>query len=256
MKPRLSYIICTTPRSGSWMLCSLLWQTGIAGRPSEFFGPTPWEEFRSNRNLARAKDVSEYMDQVVAVSMTANGVFGTKLIANQTHQFLRRATEHRGRPLISLREALEAEYPGLRYVLLTRENKVAQAISYYRSVMTGVWQSRSHILASDAALVYDHYALERCYQDSAISDAYWEGFFRTHGIEPLRLTYEALTADFEGEARRVLRYLDLPTDTPIASPQTVKLADDISREWEERFRRDGRFPAEPHLDPQSLWAPY
>src|SRR3954453_1014417 len=33
VKPSLSYLICTTPRSGSTLLCEALENTGVAGRP-------------------------------------------------------------------------------------------------------------------------------------------------------------------------------------------------------------------------------
>jgi LPS sulfotransferase NodH len=35
--PRRSYLVCATPRSGSTLLCETLEQTGIAGRPREYF---------------------------------------------------------------------------------------------------------------------------------------------------------------------------------------------------------------------------
>ena len=256
-KPLSSYIICTTPRSGSWMLCSLLAQTGVAGRPSEFFGPTLREEFRSNRNLAHAEKTRDYLARVIVASMSENRVFGMKLLANQTRQFVRRVTEHRSEPIHSLRDALEAALPRVRSICLTRENKAAQAISLYRGLMTGVWQRRAKApVAEEESIPYDEYALQRCYQDIVASDAYWEGFFKTYGVEPLRLTYEALVADFERETRRVLQFLGLPTDMSIAPPQTVKLADETSREWERRFYTLDRLPDEPYLEPQRLWVPY
>jgi LPS sulfotransferase NodH len=35
--PMLSYLVCATPRSGSTPLCHALDQTGVAGRPEEYF---------------------------------------------------------------------------------------------------------------------------------------------------------------------------------------------------------------------------
>src|SRR3954469_3299609 len=32
-----SYLVCATPRSGSTLLCRALAQTGVAGRPEEYF---------------------------------------------------------------------------------------------------------------------------------------------------------------------------------------------------------------------------
>src|SRR6266576_2925028 len=38
MQPNISYIICATPRSGSSLLCEALTNTGVAGKPKEYFG--------------------------------------------------------------------------------------------------------------------------------------------------------------------------------------------------------------------------
>jgi len=35
--PTYAYLVCSTPRSGSTLLCELLKSTGVAGRPDEYF---------------------------------------------------------------------------------------------------------------------------------------------------------------------------------------------------------------------------
>jgi LPS sulfotransferase NodH len=42
--PRISYFVCTSPRTGSWLLTDMLCQTGIAGRPAKRFDPNPEHE--------------------------------------------------------------------------------------------------------------------------------------------------------------------------------------------------------------------
>ena len=37
MTPDRSYIVCATPRSGSTLVCHALGETGVAGRPEEYF---------------------------------------------------------------------------------------------------------------------------------------------------------------------------------------------------------------------------
>ena len=37
MKPDCSYLVCATPRSGSTLVCHALEETGVAGRPEEYF---------------------------------------------------------------------------------------------------------------------------------------------------------------------------------------------------------------------------
>src|SRR5215218_666735 len=36
-RPRLTYFVCATPRSGSTLLCKSLAATGVAGKPEEYF---------------------------------------------------------------------------------------------------------------------------------------------------------------------------------------------------------------------------
>src|SRR5579872_7291023 len=47
IQPQISYLVCGTPRCGSSLLCETLKNTGIAGRPEEYFwrGDEPfWRE--------------------------------------------------------------------------------------------------------------------------------------------------------------------------------------------------------------------
>ena len=37
MQPERSYLVCATPRSGSTLVCHALEETGVAGRPEEYF---------------------------------------------------------------------------------------------------------------------------------------------------------------------------------------------------------------------------
>jgi len=257
MESSQSYVICTTPRSGSWMLCSALWQLGTAGRPSELFGPTLGEEFISNRQLVKATHTTQWMEEARKVSMTDNGVFGTKLLANQTPVFLRRACEHRGVAFSSLYGALQSELPNLRYILLTREDKVAQAISFYTAIATQVWRrTEAEQVVSTTPLAYDRFALERCYQDVIASDRYWEGFFATHGISPHRITYEMLTEQYEHSMRNLLTYLSLPEPDVLPRPKTIKLANALSAELATLFKREGLPEEERGLQPNMLWAPF
>lgn len=254
----LSYVICTTVRSGSWMLSSALARLGTAGRPAEYFGQTLWEALTNNRAELKLDSIEGFMDGVMRASTTPNGVFGTKLPANHTAMFVRRASESARREYRSLREALESEFPHLRYVYLAREDKVAQAVSLYRAIMTGQWRGSPGPAARErlAALPYDQYALERCYEDIDASRRYWEGFFKTHGITPVRVSYEDLVEEYEPAMRRLLQELGLPWHQPISEPETVRQADERSAEWIRRFTSRGRFPIETHMPPEHIWAPY
>ena len=105
--PKISYLICTTPRSGSTLLCELLADTGIAGRPDEYFQqlrstglpmrprdyldgvapeivPAEAHDGESEQhNLYdpyRFFDFDEYVGWVKARATTPNGVFAAKIM--------------------------------------------------------------------------------------------------------------------------------------------------------------------------------
>ena len=57
MKPTRSYIVCATPRSGSTLVCKALRDTGVAGRPEEYF-----EALRGTGRPRRPREYFEGVD--------------------------------------------------------------------------------------------------------------------------------------------------------------------------------------------------
>src|SRR5215208_481849 len=169
LQPKISYLVCATPRSGSTLLCKLLDATGVAGHPEEYFEALrhsglprrPHEYFDPERhaNIVRrlafrempdrpatpnelwAPDTYErYVDWVLEQGSTANGVFGAKLMwgyLGDFAQLLRGIDGAAGLPLPAL---LERVFPGLRYVRITRRDKVRQAVSLWKAVQTQAWR--------------------------------------------------------------------------------------------------------------------
>src|SRR5947209_13992998 len=85
-KPRITYMICSTGRSGSTLLCSLLTNTGVMGVPHEYFNLSRHGQFLIKRLKDRADGeipMEEYFDALVKHRTTPNGVFGIKAHINQ-----------------------------------------------------------------------------------------------------------------------------------------------------------------------------
>ena len=102
-----SYVVCATPRSGSTLLCELLKDTGVAGRPEEYFEarsdtgvpphpgdyldnlPRTGAGIRDDTTPPRAPEHSsllglasyrDHLDRTFELGTTPNGVFGAKLM--------------------------------------------------------------------------------------------------------------------------------------------------------------------------------
>src|SRR5215469_751994 len=132
-RPVVSYLVCTEPRTGSTLLCDALAETGVAGRPDEyFFIPSRETDAYWMRRLGIA-DQSDYVDGVIREATTPNGVFGVKMHWAQVELFRGRLAAGLAKSHPDLRDAsferlLREKLGATRYVWLRRRNKVAQGI--------------------------------------------------------------------------------------------------------------------------------
>ena len=248
-----SYLVCATPRSGSTLLCALLAGTGVAGRPEEYFEclwrtglPRQPREYFGGVDDAgvlallaptdpRDADRSDPFPSALERGTTGNGVFGAKLM--WTH--LLDLAERLERPA---EPALLAErLPELRYVHVTRGDKVAQAVSLWRAVQTRAW--RAGDVKEEGVAVYHGGAIGHLVAQLTEQDEAWRAWFAANGIEPLTIAYEALAGDAPVAAGAVLEHIGAgPAEIP--QPPLRRQGDDRSARWVERFRAE-REPVAP-----------
>jgi LPS sulfotransferase NodH len=148
--------------------------------------------------------------------------------------------------------ALGATFPNLRYLWLTRRDKVRQGISWYRALQTSLWRStdRPSTTAPTPPPVpaFDVEAISRLVQRSIADDQAWQRFFREYGVTPLAVTYEQLAADPAEVGMRIVRGLGLPPPLQPWPPdwQHRRQADASTDDWVRRYRaqvvRPGQAP--------------
>ena len=141
LHPASAYLICTNPRSGSWLLSEGLSSTGVAGHPREWFNVLEEQQQRARWGLDGQGDASplRYLSHVVGQGSTDNGVFGLKLHYYQLADLSAQLSQIDGYRGLPVEEAISAAFPEVRYIWLTREDKARQAISYYRACRTEIW---------------------------------------------------------------------------------------------------------------------
>jgi LPS sulfotransferase NodH len=248
MTKQTSYLILATPRSGSTLLGQGLQASGLAGDPKEFFGhklPFWMERWRT-------PTLPAYTARLGQVRATPNGVFGAKLLYRQLLHLESLARHQPELADLSLPEILYRLFPNLHFVWVTREDKVRQAISWFKARQTGVWgqdhgQSapklgRAWRLGDEplqpGELAFDYDGIAALMRQAEAEDAAIGQFFATSGIEPFRVVYEEFTPHYEETILALLRWLGVtpPPDLTLPNPRTVKLADDRTDEWVARFR--------------------
>jgi LPS sulfotransferase NodH len=215
------YAVCAVPRSGSSLLCELLFSTGQAGAPAEYFDHALMKQFCRRWN---ATSFAEYLRALLARKTGANGVFGFKAHFFQLDEAF---------PDDSLDEAI----PELRYVYITRDDRLRQAISWARALQTHKWAS-DHEVRIPRAEVFRRAQIDRLIAGIAERERRWEKLFAGSGTEPLRLTYEGLLAAPEETVAAVLDHLGVADarSFPVGAPTLRRQADELTEHWVRRYR--------------------
>jgi LPS sulfotransferase NodH len=244
-----SYIICATPRSGSTLLCDLLESTGAAGRPASYFRKQSIARWASRLNVGIEGDEEEpvfdrdYIEAVVTAGRGATDLFGLRIMRESGDELSARLAElYPG--LTNDRARLEAVFGPSQFIHLSRIDKVSQAVSRVKAMQSGLWHVATDGTERERtglanALAYDRDEIGTYVEELMVQDESWNIWFGKNGIEPLRLTYEALSQDPESTLAAVLVALGL--DPAIASgvePKTARLSDGESRTWAARFRAE------------------
>ena len=129
-----SYVICTSPRSGSTLLCALLKATGKAGRPASLFHKPSLADWLEYYGLERSDFLSEedalraVFDHARAKGSGKTGIFGVRL-QRQSFPFFMKQADRLYPDLATDVARIEAAFGPMLYVYLQREDFLAQAVS-------------------------------------------------------------------------------------------------------------------------------
>jgi LPS sulfotransferase NodH len=233
---RTFYFICATPRSGSYLLCEALTGTGLAGCPEEYIQPCDFERRIAKYNASTFK---EYIEALLRVRTTPNGVFGMKLMYPHFEDIITEICAHSANFTGSSHEILNAFFPNLRYIWVTRLDKVRQSVSYSRALQTGIWaQHGDRLYVPLQEPKFDKKTIDCLLQKIAHDEDNWAAYFSSCNIEPFRVVYEDFVNAYERTAVSILEYLSIsvPADLVFAKRRMRKQADKLSEEWVQFYR--------------------
>lgn len=241
-----AYIICATPRSGSTLLCDLLKQSGVAGRPDSFYRQQSIANFVSRFGIAPGEGLAferRYLAATIKAGTAGTGLFGMRVMWPSLPELMQRLTELF--PEASLdAERMTAAFGPTRFIHLQRQDRIAQAVSRAKAEQSGLWHraadgtERERVKPAEAP-IYDATQIAGYVAEARQHEAAWATWFATQRIAPLEVTYETLSADPRGTSAEVLAGLGRdPGAARRVEVQTARLADAQSREWAARFARE------------------
>ena len=243
------YIICGTPRTGSTLLCDLLASTRRAGNPDSFFRRQIIGWWAEQWGLPGPDHLDEkdfgatYLKAAIKAGNCGTGIFGLRLMRENLDE-LSAMIDHVFPGLPSDRARFERAFGSLLYIHLTREDKLAQAISLIKAEQTGLWHvapdgTEIERLAPPKEPHYDFERIRREVAELESYDAAWQFWFDAQGIEPLRIFYETLSADPAAMLIRVCEALGIAApNARDVKPGVARLSDETSADWKRRYLVD------------------
>lgn len=195
-------IICSTPRSGSYLLCRAMIHHGI-GVPHEYFNGLNAGSISArlcsqridSRHLAvDAQERREYI-RTLLEHRTVNGIFAAKIQGGQFAQYFKKSL-----PIDLFQHA--------HFIYLYRENLLDQAISFHIALLTGRWGPDNTISTQPSAQpnFFDAALLDDRLRTIAAQDMEWRLFFARNAITPLFLSYESIRDDIAGTLRKIVAH--------------------------------------------------
>ena len=225
-----SYVLCGTPRTGSTLLCSLLYSTGVLGWPESYFREPDEVAWAARFGLAtddgHVRDYRSLVNAALSAGTSSNGVIGVRIMWGSIERMMEGLGQVPGKPdLLILKEALGP----LTFVHLRREDTAAQAVSWCRAEQTGYWQQGD---VTTQEPYQDIEQMRLLMETIRKHNAAWQAWFATQGVEPQTVTYEQLVGDsrpvIQGIATKLA--VELPSNW---RPQSLhqKQADELNRAW-------------------------
>jgi LPS sulfotransferase NodH len=202
-------LICSTPRSGSYLLCRQMINAGL-GIPHEYFNPVimrqmaprlglesdirgltwwppTWKDRLSWRRRRGPAAEQAFLRKYLRFLLTRRcqgGIFAAKV---HFRDYRRTLDNPIGEEL--LEDTL--------FIRLYREDILTQAVSEHFGQLTGRWGIDDSVTTTPAANpnFLDPGAIDRALNDLADQDRNWRVFFARRGIVPLSISYERLCED-------------------------------------------------------------
>jgi LPS sulfotransferase NodH len=256
-----TYVIASTPRSGSSLLATGLVATGVAGRPEEYFTPDHIGSYRQDLKLPMNCSWAEYLAEVMAFAATENGVRGLKIHWRHVVS-LSRVLGFRGDPGV----ALDVLFPAAVFVNIVRADRRAQAISLFRAETTDEWfrspgpstsvgqwglylaRPTSGRAAVDLTGVGPRYEqIVGIEQSLDAEQAAWTNYFTTRRVKVLTIQYEELDANYRGKIARVLQFLGADPEhaAGLPKPPLERQTDHINEHWRRLIDQEHRHKLTP-----------
>lgn len=235
--PKLSVFILASHRSGSSFLCDLLRNTQVCGNPTEYFMHYQGVSYQ-NWDLS---DYNGYLKRIINETQTPNHVFSVKLMTGMDgiYGMVKRLFPKWKGDYRDKFPAVCQLFPHLKCIYLTRRNKIAQAVSWYKAGKTDRYHSTRNIDYSDN-IEYNFHEIQDLVTSLVMEESAHQEFFDVMNITPFTIVYEDFIKDISNSLKNIFKFLHITDSYSIKTSKHTKMADYLSLKWIQRYRREAQ----------------
>jgi trehalose 2-sulfotransferase len=214
---RIVWALCTVARSGSSWLSELVSSTNQLGHPDEYL--LNWRDRCEEWGIPRTIDLDRFLSVLMPRKSTPNGVFAIKGSYAELAPFLDR-------------------FPHVPCCWLRREDKVQQAVSWYRAHRGGVWTRLSDAAETPVPLRFSLSGILELHREIHRREGLWQQFFLRRQSLPLELTYEQVCQDPVAAVRAIARHVGVdPQRIQHVQSSMRVVRDQRSMRWAARVKQ-------------------
>ena len=222
-RPTQTIFICAEERSGSEWLCDMMTNTGVLGRPQEYFNRDGMRILSGQ--IGYPDDLPAQIEYAHELGVTRNGVFSVKLPSWHFQDLWK--------------ENWHVNFPNPKFVRLTRKDHLRQAISLARARQTQVWHHDHQPIAKED---YNYELIKQLLVECSTNRSRWDLFFACMGVEPRHITYEDLLKYHRAKLLDIASCVGETKSVPDTLPKTERRIqrDMLTERWRQMFLRDYR----------------
>lgn len=215
-------IIASTVRSGSHMLGHALHASGAFGYPLEYAQEKNLTEWKKRLEV---RETNQAMETLLTTRASENGVFGIKV-------------HYRHLPVLGGLEGILNTFPDPHFVLLTRDDVMAQAVSLAIAKQTGNWISGQNEGESEPEYCFDD--IDESLRRVVFANASWQYLLAANGVPTLPMRFSEVRDNMPRAIADIAAFMDveLNPDRIPESPVTHKQSQSINQSWVTRFQQE------------------
>jgi LPS sulfotransferase NodH len=212
----------------------------LMGRPGELFYEDNVSEILRREALPPNCHMERWLPAVIAEGSSPNGYFSTKLFADNLNWLAK--TYSNGKwpdPRNSLPGFFSKYFPGAKFVIIHRKDKLAQAISLIKAIQTGVWHSHQRSRVHPRQPYYQRNLIQWAMVNIQEQIHALTQFTELMGVHPIEVYYEDFVQDIPGTIKHLGEQAMVEVQIgQIPEVSLEKLSNRESESWYQRFKQE------------------